>query len=94
MKNKTITIRGKDKRHIEQARIIEPLLHTFSHLMMVGFGLNDSEWHVGLMVKHDIRRLHFLASSSLTTHNHLTIAQFHLLADLGHIIPANLFYCG
>ncbi len=43
MEDKAITVGGKNKRHIKQTCVIQPLLHPFANLMLIGFCFNNSK---------------------------------------------------
>ncbi|MNG85937.1 hypothetical protein D3C79_447070 [compost metagenome] len=87
MKYEAIAVAGKYEGHIQQAGIIEPLLHPLANVMLVGFGLDHRQWQAHLVIEHDIGRFDLFACRHLAAHHHLAIPQLHLLADLCQVIP-------
>ena len=52
MENKSISIRRKNKRYIHHLRVVQCLLHTVRHRMVVILCFNNGNWFIGLVKKN------------------------------------------
>ena len=59
MEDKPITVRSKHKGYIKQSGIIQSLLHPFTDGVLIGFGFDNRQWQVRLVIQYDIGRFHF-----------------------------------
>ena len=87
MLEKGIPIRAVGKRNIEDFGILQSLLHAVTNRMIVVFGLDNRDGHVGLIVQDIVGFFSLSPLHRFSTHYHSSLSKKELLTNLGHEIP-------
>ncbi len=57
MKKESIAIGTEDIRHIQRSGIVQPLLHSAANAVVVVFGFNECQRHVGFKRQQEVGEL-------------------------------------
>jgi hypothetical protein len=79
VKNKTVAVRGKDKRNVESNSVIERLVHAVADAVVIVFCLDDGDGNIGLVIEDVIGALGLATRHELSTDDDTALGERDLL---------------
>ena len=94
MEEKTIAVAAENAGNIQNAGVVEGLLHTGPHGMFVVFGLNDGNGDIGLVVKNVVGPFAFSPGGHFTANVDFSVGKRNLFQKLSQFVPTRFFERG